>query len=124
VAGTVPADEGAGVVAAGAAAPLVPVGAAAADVVDVVVLDELLEVVEVADALVMVGAFGTVNGGAPAVLVVLEPALPQAATPMAITAAAATAAGLGLRDGKGIRRVAGTLRSPAAPCACRSTDSR
>jgi predicted ATPase with chaperone activity len=104
------------------AAP-VPV-AAAVEVAEVVLLDELLELVEAADALVMAGALGTVNGGAPAVLVVFEPAEPQAATPMAITAAAATAAGLGLRDERDIRGVGRTLRSPGAPCACRNAGSR
>jgi hypothetical protein len=120
----VPAEEGAGVVAAGAAAPLVPVGAVAAEVLEVVVLDELLDVVEEADALVTAAALGTVKGGAPAVLVVLEPAVPQAVTPRAITAAAVTTAALGLRDGKTIRRRRETLRSPGAPCAGCSAGSR
>jgi hypothetical protein len=67
---------------------------------------------------------GTVKGGAPVVSVVPEPAVPQAVTPMVSTAAAARTTGRGLRNGEGMRRVAGTLRSRAAPCACCSTDSR
>jgi hypothetical protein len=130
----VPADEGvvpaplagAGVLAAGAAAAvlLAAAGAAAAEVVELVLLDEWCVVEDAAAALVIGAEFGTVKGGAPAVLVVFEPAVPQAATPMEMTAAAARTAGLGLRCKKLIQRVAGTLRSRAAPRACRSRDSR
>jgi hypothetical protein len=117
---------GAGVLAAGAAAAvlLAAEGAAAAEVVEVVLLDEWLVVEDAAAALVIGAELGTVKGGAPAVLVVFEPAVPQAATPMEMTAAAARTAVLGLRCKKFIRRVAGTLRSRAAPCACCSRDSR
>jgi hypothetical protein len=129
----VPADEGgvpaplagAGVLAAGAAAAvlLAAAGAAAAGV-ELVLLEERLVVEDAAAALVIGAEFGTVKGGAPAVFVVFEPAVPQAATPIEMTAAAARTAGLGLRCEKLIQRVAGTLRSRAAPCACRSRDSR
>jgi hypothetical protein len=67
---------------------------------------------------------GTVNAGAPAVFVPLDPDEPQAATPMEITAATASAAGRGLRRGRGIRCVVRTLRSPVAPYACRNGGSR
>jgi hypothetical protein len=43
---------------------------------------------------------------------------------MAITAAAASAAGRGLRMGSSIRCVVRTLRSPVAPYACRNAGSR
>jgi hypothetical protein len=129
----VPADEGvvpaplagAGVLAAGAAAAvLLAAAGAAAEVVELVLLDEWCVVEDAAAALVIGAEFGTVKGGAPAVLVVFEPAVPQAATPMEMTAAAARTAVLGLRCKKFIQRVAGTLRSRAAPRACRSRDSR
>jgi hypothetical protein len=130
----VPADEGvvpapvagAGVLAAGAAAALLLVAAAAgaAAAVELVLLEEWLELEDDAAALVIGAALGTVKGGAPAVFVVFEPAVPQAVTPMAMTAAAARTTGLGLRCEKLMQRVAGTLRSRAAPCACRSRGSR
>jgi hypothetical protein len=125
--GVVPAPlAGAGVEAAGAAAGMLLVAAAAgaAAAVELVLLDEWLVVEDAAAALVIGAELGTVKGGAPAVLVVFEPAVPQAATPMEITATAARTAGLGLRCEKLIQRVAGKLRSRAAPCACRSRDSR
>ena len=95
----------------------------AAAAVEVVLLEDFVEVDEAA-ALVTAGALGTVNGGAPAVFVPLEPDVPQAATPMEITATAASAAGRGLRKGRCIRCVVRTLRSPVAPYACRNGGSR
>ncbi len=98
-----PAGAAAAPVVAGAAAPLVPLGGVA-DAAELELVLLLLELVDVGDAaaLVMGAALGTVNAGAPAVLVPFEPAVPQAATPMAITATAARATGRGLVNGKRI----------------------
>lgn len=122
----VPPAAADGELVVGAAAPLVPLGAegpAAVEAVEEVLLEDWLELVAAAAA-VAEDAAGTVNEGAPLVSVPVEPAVPQAATPIAITAAAARTAGRGLLVGGCIRRVPRMLRSPAAPCACRSRGSR
>jgi hypothetical protein len=103
VAAPVPAGAAAVPALAGAAAPLVPLGAVA-DAAEVELLLVLLERVDVVDAAALVTgtALGTVKAGAPAVLVALEPAVPQAATPMAIRAAVARTRGRGRMNGKRI----------------------
>lgn len=92
---------------AGAAAPLGPLGDVedAAEVELVLLLLERVDVVDAA-ALVIGAALGTVKAGAPAVLVPFELAVPQAATPIAITAAVARARGRGLVNGKRIANTA------------------
>jgi hypothetical protein len=86
-----------------------------------------VEVVEdvVEDVLVVVGVplasapVGTVSVGAPAVSVVAELLLPQAATARPSRKAVRTTASE--RDRRGMTKM---LRRRAGPCACRSADSR
>jgi hypothetical protein len=123
-AGVVPV-EGAGVVPvpAGGVVP-VPALVPVPELVDELVLVWLLVVDETAPADEPAEA-GTVNVGAPDVLLVLDPPPPQALTPRASTAEVAivtTARDLPMtgvlmptREG---------LRSRAAPCACHSAGSR
>jgi hypothetical protein len=69
------------------------------------------------------GVVGTVNCGAPAVSAVPVPPPPQAASPNPATIDTATAA-IDLKLRAPGRLMHGPLRSRAAPCACRTRDSR
>ncbi len=87
----------------------------------VLVLEELVEVA----ALPVAAELGTVNAGAPAVSVVPEPPLPQAATAVLSTSAAPSVnADLSSVARDTISPSARGLRSRAAPSACRSRGSR
>jgi hypothetical protein len=104
--------------------------------VPVELVDELVELVALAAFDTVGGAEGTLNCGTPAVSVVPVPPPPQAASPTPSATESTIAPKILTRDAAGwsatpgpvprlrAARATETLRSRAAPCACRTSGSR